>query len=263
MISCEVMGGLGNMLFHVAAVYALARDNDDQLSLPNLDSHLVYLNSRRSLCSGMEDAQEYKVIFRGFPSSLEEPPVHYQSMSFHYEPLVYQSRCQYKGFCQSEKYFLHHRKEILSWFSFSDCTTVGQEKFQIGTTETIGVHVRRADYLGQQDYHPVQTKQYYEDALDCLPKEARVLFFSDDLEWCKEQFRGGRFYFVERKRDYLELLLMSQCTHQVISNSTFGWWGAWLNKDPVKLVVAPSHWFGPQLAHFTTRDLIPERWTVI
>jgi hypothetical protein len=90
--------------------------------------------------------------------------------------------------------------------------------------------------------------------------EAYVIF-SDDIDWCKSVFGiSEEIYYIEGEEDYIDLYLMSMCTHNIIANSTFSWWAAWLNKNPDKVVVAPKTWFGPAIQDKPTDNIIPLEW---
>jgi hypothetical protein len=110
---------------------------------------------------------------------------------------------------------------------------------------TVAVHIRRTDYLVENGFGPLSEK-YYRDAI--LMIRSRVndpvfIFFSDDIGWCKQQFIAEDFLFCEEAawdKDYLQLFLMSTCKHQIIANSSFSWWGGWLNANPDKLVIRPE-----------------------
>ena len=99
---------------------------------------------------------------------------------------------------------------------------------------------------------------YYNKALDSFPKDIPVLVFSDDIEYCKENLVGDRFTFVNKNKDFCDLMLMSLCKHHIIANSSFSWWGAWLS-DSKGLKIAPSEWFGPN-GPKDTLDLLPVEW---
>ena len=88
------------------------------------------------------------------------------------------------------------------------------------------------------------------------------LIFSDDIVWCKNNFVGDKFIFIEGEEDYIDLWLMSLCNHNIIANSSFSWWGAWLNKNNNKTVIAPKNWFGPNKKLDPT-DLYCKDWLVI
>jgi len=90
--------------------------------------------------------------------------------------------------------------------------------------------------------------------------EVQFLVFSDDIGWCKSTFQRPNIHFIEGERDVVDLQLMARCKHNIIANSSFSWWGAWLNPHPGKQVFAPQNWFGSEALHHDTRDLIPENW---
>ena len=88
------------------------------------------------------------------------------------------------------------------------------------------------------------------------------LVFSDDIEWCKNNITGDNIVYIDSEIDYIDLYLMARCDNNIIANSSFSWWGAWLNKNENKKVVAPTLWFG-QVVGEDTNDIIPENWIKI
>ena len=127
----------------------------------------------------------------------------------------------------------------------------------------VSVHVRRGDRgdaLDGPDARPVLDAAYYERAVRHFGKGFRFLVFGDDPEWCRRHFTGPDTTVVSGEPDYVDLFLMSRCRHHIIANSTFSWWGAWLNPRDDKVVVAPERWFGPAKSHYSTRDLLPQSW---
>tara|TARA_R110000744_G_C18907077_1_gene510043 strand:- start:113 stop:463 length:351 start_codon:yes stop_codon:yes gene_type:complete len=95
--------------------------------------------------------------------------------------------------------------------------------------------------------HPVLDLNYYTKALENLKDVSNILVFSDDIPWCKEVFKFKNMTFIEGNNNIEDLVLMSMCSHNIIANSSFSWWGSWLNENPDKIVVAPKTWFGAQL----------------
>jgi hypothetical protein len=91
-----------------------------------------------------------------------------------------------------------------------------------------------------------------------------ILIFSDDINWCKNNLliKNKNIFFIEGNQDYIDLWLMSMCKNNIMANSTFSWWGAWLNKNPNKKVFVPRTWFGNMIKH-NTKDLIPNTWIQI
>jgi len=137
-----------------------------------------------------------------------------------------------------------------------------KEKYsEILKNKTCSIHIRRGNYLNLQQFHPVQDIHYFNKSIEKIPNDSYFLIFSDDIKWCKMNFPNDeRFIFIENNNDYEDLLLMSLCENNIISNSTFSWWGAYLNKNPNKIVVAPEKWFGFGNSMNDTKDLYCEKW---
>jgi hypothetical protein len=124
--------------------------------------------------------------------------------------------------------------------------------------KSISLHVRRTDQVVKSKYHPVQPNSYYEKALEKFPN-LPVIIFSDEPEWVKKQefFSDDRFLVSDSSDNIHDMCLMSMCSHHIMVNSTFSWWGAWLSGS--EHVITPSNWFGSE-AGLDDKDLVPERW---
>ena len=111
--------------------------------------------------------------------------------------------------------------------------------------------------------------EYYSKALEHIGGVGTIFVFSDDIEWCEKNINlgeGKKIVFVKDQSDVEDLWLMTKMTNNVIANSTFSWWGAYLNQNENKKVVAPSKWFGPKRTKnnmLETKDLLPEKWIII
>ena len=125
---------------------------------------------------------------------------------------------------------------------------------------TVSLHIRRGDYVNLSDHHLLLDISYYKNAVNMFKNIEKVVVFSDDIEWCKENLDIKNTEFIENETDIVDLYLMSQCTHNIIANSSFSWWGAWLNKNDNKKVIAPKKWFGPKRNDLNDKDIIPETW---
>jgi hypothetical protein len=125
------------------------------------------------------------------------------------------------------------------------------------------LHVRRGDYLKYPNIHPTCDVSYYEKSISLVDSE-NILIFSDDINWCKNNLliKNKNIFFIEGNQDYIDLWLMSLCKNNIMANSTFSWWGAWLNKNKNKLVIGPKKWFGESL-HHNTDDLYFNGTTII
>ena len=139
------------------------------------------------------------------------------------------------------------------------------------------MHVRRTDYLRNPHYTDLCSGSYYEQALAGLPAGTHFFVFSDDLAWCRERFGSGRFDFVDGLDEVGAMALMSACRAHVIANSSFSWWGAWLDPRADKRVVAPARWFAGEFAdpsrpfdpgpptrgYHDPSDLLPPGWLAL
>lgn len=120
----------------------------------------------------------------------------------------------------------------------------------------VSLHIRRSDYLTSNGFHPVQTLSYYENALKTIGNYDNVLIFSDDIEWCKENLNFKNQRFIENNSSLVDLWLMSLCKHNITANSSFSWWGAWLNDNKNKKIIIPSKWF----SYGDVIHMSPQEW---
>jgi len=179
------------------------------------------------------------------------------------------------GYYQSEKYFKHIEDEIREDFTFKeDITKVSKEIFfqlfgeQVRaprgrrgrwrhrrTPKVISLHVRRGDYVSNPN-HPIQSLEYYQQALSHFDENLPVIIFSDDPQWCNEQelFKPDRFFISEGGDTRVDLCLMSLCSYHIIANSSYSWWGAWLAKS--SQVIAPKKWFGGDCVNKSVDDMV-------
>ena len=161
-----------------------------------------------------------------------------------------------KGYFQTEKYFVHIRDQILDDFRFhSPCED------KAPADRYVAIHVRRGDYVNKQFAHPLCSVNYYAEAMAMFPSGSTFVVFSDDLAWCREQPLFRDVLFSEGTSPYEDMYLMSRAEHNIVANSSFSWWAAWLNPHPDQIVVAPSLWFEPSyLSPEQTRDVVPDSW---
>ena len=124
------------------------------------------------------------------------------------------------------------------------------------------MHIRRTDYVTSNGYHPVQSLDYYQNAIDLIGDYDNLYIFSDDINWCKDNLKFKNMIFRYGNSDIEDLFLMSMCANNIIANSTFSWWAAWLNERPDKRVISPSKWLGEQ-TNLNTNDIIPLDWIKI
>lgn len=171
------------------------------------------------------------------------------------------------GYFQCAKYFQHLRKDLLQilqfkseWNNLADDIWQNIEKRR-NNNSVVSVHVRRGDYL-DSPYHPVSSLDYYQQAFN-LFSDSLFVIFSDDIDWCRANFTGDNIIISSCNNNYVDLKLMTMCDHHIIANSSFSWWGAWLNTSNGK-VVAPSKWFeNPNSGFQRFDDIYCDDWIII
>lgn len=185
----------------------------------------------------------------------------YKEKKFSYDPIPFVDNQILSGYFQSSKYFEKNEHKIRDLFlETDDINTYIQNKYKnINFEKSASLHVRRGDYLKFPDTHPVCDKSYYDKALTLLNEEHEsVLIFSNDQEWCKSNLEYENCIFI-KDLDYIEMYLMSKCKNNIIANSSFSWWAAWMNNNKNKKVIYPSRWFGPK-GPKDTEDLCCVSW---
>lgn len=236
---------LGNQMFQIANLIAYARKNQEKIIFPHW---------------------KYKDMFNcGFTETQErfnqgkiwtEPGFNYKEIPPGINVL--------DGYYQSEKYFIESCNYIRQIFSFTkeiqNRVKAINEEILSSECPKVSIHLRRGDYLNYPDHHPVLDMTYFSQAILKFPTNSIFLVFSDDPDWCQTIFQGGKFNIIRGQNDYEDLCLMSMCDHNCIANSSFSWWGAWLNPNPKKIVVAPEKWFGKAYSHFITDDIYCPGW---
>ena len=265
MIYCNLKGGLGNMFFQIATAVSFAHDLNTKPSFPNKLQHLKYLNEDNTYNPSLKHSFSYEAILDGLLIKQPEAGLNTFKFPFEYTELNITDNCIIDGFFQSEKYFKHNRQIVGNRLCAPDHINKEIEikhghKLKGITTS---IHVRRGDYIKYPNHHPVQTIEYYQKSVDLLKdKTDTFLIFSDDIEWCKNNLNIDNSIYIEKEKDYIELYLMAKCDNNIIANSSFSWWGAWLNTNQDKTVIAPKKWFGPAINE-ETKDIIPEKWITI
>lgn len=252
-IVANLGGGLGNMMFMIAAAYRASKQKGHRLMFsPNHygilhGSPISYRNTVFSRIPLLDKSLE------GFTRVIEG--------GFHHMPLdIPNVDVILDGYYQSYKYFKDVANEVRSLFApTSEIVSYILDKYTGISNGTVAIHVRRGNYVDLSLHHYNLPPEYYLNAMNYF-KGYRFMIFSDDIEWCKEKFKGGNITFVGGENEVIDLYMMSMCEHNVIANSTFGWWGAWLNNNPNKKVIYPDKWFGPAYAGWKTNDLFPDEW---
>ena len=260
MIVTKLQGGIGNQLFQWAFGKNLSNlyniplyleTNFYKLNIPDVTKREFSLNKFTQLEYKLIDLKNNRMKFLKFS---EQP---------FFTKLNYKPNYNYylDGYFQSEKYFIESsdviRKELEPSVNILNKL---RQKYPIDKNN-ISIHIRRTDYITSNGYHPVQPIEYYKQAIEIIGDYDNIFVFSDDINWCKENLKFNNMIFIDGNDDVEDMWLMSLCKNNVIANSSFSWWGAWLNNNPIKKVVAPKNWFGSGKS--VEIDLIPFSWIKI
>lgn len=229
-------GRRGNTYFQASVTIALALRNNDDYIFP----HCSLENTTNIPLDKFSNNIKYT-------STYEEP-------FFHYQEIPYSKNLNLLGYYQSYKYWTGYDDQIRALLT--------PRYFLKELSDTTSIHVRRTDYLNFPSHHPVLGMDYYNKAME-LCKSKQYYVFSDDINWCKDNFKGNQFVFIEGNHETFDLGMMAKCENNIIANSSFSWWAAWLNNNKNKKVIMPQNWFGPALVQHNIKDLIVPDWIVI
>ena len=144
-------------------------------------------------------------------------------MDHPYKEIPYHKHQKWYGYFQTEKYFKDQRDKLIDLFKPTEeqSTYIYNKYKNLLSSNCVSLHIRRGDYVHLKHLHPLLSSEYYTKALDLLKPFDNVLVFSDDISWCKENF--DKSYEFISEDDCIELYLMSQCTNNIIANSSFSW----------------------------------------
>jgi hypothetical protein len=284
-----IYGGLGNQMFQYALNIALnQKENESRITFSSFfyDKHhngfnLGYAfqlklpfpsNIYNSVLIHAGFLYKNKIatfLIRKFVSRYHSSLQKYnEKIEFIFDEEVFHQKSKLiMGTWQSERYFKNIRDILIQEFKFNEPTDTKNKELveQIKNSNSISIHVRRGDYLKSQwsDTHAViKNENYYIDSIkfiDVRVKNPHYYIFSDDISWAKENLKLRNCTFIEHnegKNAYIDMYLMSLCKHNIIANSTFSWWGAWLNTNKDKIVIMPEQW----LNNFNTPDIFPTEW---
>jgi len=285
MLTCNLMGGLGNQLFQIFATISYAIKSYVSFAFLNVETlggggattqRHTYWNSLFHKLSPF--------LKNSFPQLKYVNENGFQYNSFNPQFFMGNDSCL-NGYFQSYKYFQEYYNQIYSLLDIAKQKRDVLKKIEEINSlmnasffnNTISLHFRMGDYKKIQHVHPIMTVNYYTRCLQFiqqkLPNERfNILYFCEDedvndvskiIEQLSSRF--PQYAFVRASNllaDWEQLLLMSCCTHNIIANSSFSWWGAGLNSNVEKIVCYPSVWFGPTVGH-NTDDLCPPKWTKI
>lgn len=287
MVIVRLNGGLGNQLFQYAAGFALAQSNNAELKLD--------LSVFADLSSPRQTPRRPDILDFAISAPLAEPDEierirnPYGLLSefvrlvrqkgfkryyddWHPEVMRWRGGVYLDGYFQCERYFTNCFSELQKEFVLSSEKTAGITSMSsriAALRNPVSLHVRRGDYVLHPE-HEICTADYFRSALSSMQEAVgphELVVFSDDVQWVRAHLElGPEVLFVSEQRmadgnrfsPSQELVLMSQCSHHIISNSTFSWWGAYLNRRPEKVVMAPALWNRSRL--YPHKNILPEGW---
>lgn len=289
MVICQILGGLGNQMFQYAAGRALSLQSKSAmlLDLSGFKGYTLHngFEINRVFSAPVEVARKYDVeqllgwrsgvLIRKLLKRVKSPTLRGPHLAiephFNYWPELreFGSSFYMMGYWQSVKYFQEFEQIIRSDFTFK--TPLDAENLKtslaIQGCNSVSLHIRRGDYVTNASTKKILnvcSVGYYDEAIARIAEEVpspHFFVFSDDQEWVKNNIRipFPAEYIVRNNggQSYIDMQLMSLCKHHIIANSTFSWWGAWLNPDKNKIVITPKNWFSNST---NDNDLIPVQW---
>ncbi|MFC0427914.1 alpha-1,2-fucosyltransferase [Chryseobacterium scophthalmum] len=293
MVAVELIGGLGNQMFQYATARALALHRDEPLSI---DGRLFDNYKLRNFClshfsiEAIVVKNDLPLKTPGFSKKVVDQILKktntfilqnklfsvYQEKNLLFDDSLFRNgkkNIYLKGYFQSEKYFVKYEDQLRK--DFKIVTPLKKETIDllkiIKEKNSVSLHIRRGDYVSNPTVNAIHGTcdlNYYHRAIEIVKEKILhpVFFiFSDDIDWAKENLKlENTTYFVDfndASTSYEDLKLMSACKHNIIANSSFSWWGAWLNTNKSKTVIAPSKWFNTDVLN--SQDIIPESWMKI
>lgn len=226
MITTLLNGGLGNQLFQMAAAYALALDNDGECAF-RMDNPVVGQGNIASSYKNTVYERIKELSGKWRPNTVfKEGEV--------YKDIPYKDGMMLIGYFQDEIYFAKHKDFIIDLFSHKPTIERLKRAYSKILTNSISVHIRRGDYV---KIGVTLDLNYYYTALNMVNVD-NILVFSDDINWCKSNFLENAFYI--HNSDYEDFYLMSLCTNNIIANSSFSGWAAYLNRNGGKTITPHS-----------------------
>jgi hypothetical protein len=285
MIIAKLMQGLGNQMFQYALGRHLSEKYQVELKLDVTSFFKVTSNKRLT-------PRKYQLDYFDIHGPIATPAdinrfIPEKNDAFSQSPILIEKNMSFDpnvltsgpdvfliGFWQSEKYFAPVNKIIRNEFilredliSGIDAELVKKYLSEIRATNSVSIHFRRSDYVTTfKNTLGACPTSYYSNAIKYISsyiENIHLYIFSDDVKWVSNNFVSDFPYTIvssNKGYDFEDLFLMSQCKHNIIANSTFSWWGAWLNNNDKKIVLAPNQWYKNEKKNSQTGDLIPDEW---
>jgi hypothetical protein len=253
-----LMGGLGNQMFQIAK----AKTEGFIRGKP------VYFRPFSFIpMDGRQTFHYLGNVFRNIDFKMELGPVRRVcESSWAYGDVPYDDSApvEFFGYFQSGKNFKDQKERIRELFAPTESFVQKMKDLYpaMWNADSVSIHVRRGDYLSISDVLPVVGKSYIDASLQSIGASGPIFIFTNDKEWVANHLRYENAIIVSGLEDYEDLWAMSLCGHNVMSNSSFSWWGAFLNANQNKKVCCPSTWFGPK-GEKDFQDVYEKEWTLI
>jgi hypothetical protein len=265
-LTCDLRGGMGNQFFQIYATMAHAK----RMNVPCFFLDVPKLGERSTYWGTLFRRLQPRLV-----KELPAPTFIYVEPFFAYRALPAIPGMRIDGYWQSPKYFEQEYAAITAELGLEEMRQTVAAAVGLEWGRSVSLHFRLGDYKTAQATHPLAPPSYYERALaHVVASDAgvdQVLYFCeeedlDEVTATVRRLAEGqpqlRFCRLGQGEDWEQLLCMSLCRHHIIANSTFSWWGAYLNPSPTKVVCYPSVWFGAVTGH-DTRDLCPPEWRAL
>ena len=252
-----LMGGLGNQMFQIAHAICQGLKNN------------VVSKFRPSSYTPMLGNQPTKYldnIFRNITFTENITNTVRIESGFHYIPInpLWETSIEFFGYFQSNKNFLGYDEQIMELFQPTEefIEKIKKKYPEINNQKTLSLHIRRGDYLTISHVLPIIDKSYIDESIKQNGEYDTLFIFSNDKEWVKQNLSYNNQIIVSGLEDYEELWLISLCKNNIMSNSSFSWWGSFLNKNENKKTFVPNVWFGPS-GESNYQDIYLDSWKQI
>jgi hypothetical protein len=284
MVIVKITGGLGNQMFQYALGRAISIRRNEELVLDTMS----YIKDKKRGFELDNYNVNYKsknpfrgIIYDFIYKALNKQPIYRpksilsEKKTFQFDKDVLSENAKYLvGYWQNPEYFDNIRRFLLKEFEYNGHISELQQNMikKIKSENSVAIHIRRGDYLetNNKSIYESMDLAYYMKAIEYLKREHNNLtfyFFSDDIDWCKENFcLDDKVTFVDSSissSQHIDMLLMKSCNHFVIANSTFSWWAAWLSDNNGKIVIAPKNWYRDIEKNSSAKELLLNDWVII
>lgn len=256
------MGGLGNQMFQISTAYSYGKKWNLETKF-DLKSCYTPLQGNPSIKYSDNLFKNLSVFnendkFLGKAYRYDENNQPFREIPF------FDGNVVIYGYFQNQKYFLGYDEEVKNLFTFSEESNTKVSEFLLSLDKNktnTSIHVRRGDYLKFTNIHPTCDITYYKKAMKQF-ENSNFIIVSDDINWCKENFQGDNIFYPSFTNEVDDLNLLRNCDNNIIANSTFSWWGAFLNGNTTKQIIGPKTWFGKDGPKYGD-DIILKNWIKI